>query len=449
MALSRVRARLAAWFAVAFLAGLAILDLSLYWYLRSQADHRLTRDLVSEVEQVIVACRREFAEAPADGVGRAAENALAEWQAGRDGIAVYDAEGRRVATGGPASLVRFAPLRGDAAPTHDVPIDDDTSARLVWLHAQGQPAFVVLVVGSTERLSEDDEALAWWLAVSSPIVAILSLIAGYLMSRRALRPIGDLERAVASFPPGQLHRRLPVPTPGDEIGRLATRFNTLLERLELSQAQSRAFLRRAAHQIRTPLTLVLGEAELSLERTRAEEEYRAALGRIHRAAGQMQRRVNDLFLLAQAEAGERILLDAAVDLDGLALEASDLMRQRAQLLGRHLEIDRADPLVVRGSTPLLQEAVVELLENACRHSAPGAVVAISTFAGGEFAVLSVSSEGDVVAESRPGTTDETRGFGLPIVRWIAEQHGGKLVYTRNGRLNSFALMLPLLPAAEA
>ena len=347
MPLSRVRVRLAAWFALAFLAGLAVLDLSLYWYLRSQADQRLTRDLASVAAQVIVACRREYAEAPEDGMGKAAENALAEWQVGTTARGVRSRWTPR--RDGWAAAPH--PLRAAAEPERRARRPDRRRHVRTALrrHSDGQPAFAVLVVGSTERLSEDNEALAWWLAVSSPIVAVLALCAGYLMSARALRPIGDLDRAVAAVLPGQLSLRRPMPPSDDEIGRLAARIDDLLERLERSQSQGRAFLRRAAHQIRTPLTLVVGESELSLERERDVAGYQAALGRVHRAAGQMQRRVNELFLLAQAQAGEQIALDAAVDLDGLALDATDLMRERAQSLGRRLRIDRSTALTVRGS----------------------------------------------------------------------------------------------------
>jgi signal transduction histidine kinase len=441
--LSRVRLRLAAWFALSLLAGLTLLDLSLYWYLRDQADRRLTRDLTGAAGELAAACRREYAEAPASGLALAAQNAVEEWPAGAQAVAIYDGDGRVLARGGPARLSQLVPGIAPGAPRDVRFADDESAARLVPVVSAGQPRFTAMVAGSTERLSEDDEALAWWLAVSAPIVAILSLVGGYVISRRALSPIGDLERAAAAIGPGRLDQRLPVTRPTDEIGRLAEQFNALLERLERSQAQTRMFLRRAAHQIRTPLTLILGESELGLERPRSGDEYRNTLGRVHRAAGQMQRRVEELFLLAQAEAGESIVLDAVVDLDGLALEGTDLMRARAQAVGRRLELERSDPVAVRGSAALLEEAVLELLENACRHSAPGATVAVSTFRDDRTALLAVSSEGDAPVEGDDGRAGENRGLGLPIVRWIAEQHGGRLAFTRHARRNTYALMLPV------
>lgn len=451
MPLSRLRLRLAGWFALCLLASLAVLNLSLYWYLRGHADRRLTRDLESAANQLAAACRREFDESPAGGLAEAARNAIEEWPAGPEAVAVYDADGRLVARGGPGALSAFVP---PTAPSRiiDVPVrDDEAAARLVPSGSAGAPRFTALVIGSTERVTEDGEALAWWLALSAPLAAALSLGGGYLISRRALRPLGELERAVAAIGPAQLDRRVPVTEPADEIGRLATQFNALLARLGASQAQARWFLRRAAHQIRTPLTLVLGESELSLDRPRSSGDYREALARVHRAAGQIRRRVDELFLLAQAEAGETIVLDAVVDLEELALQVTDLVRPSAKSAGRPLSLDRTEPVAVRGSAALLEEAVLELLDNACRHSAPGATVSISTFRSGGAGYLAIASAGEpapLADESvdRPATV-ETSGLGLPIVRWIAMQHGGSLLWTHHAGQNTYALVIPVAEGA--
>lgn len=447
MPLSRLRLRLAGWFALCLLASLAVLDLSLYWYLRSHASQRLTRDLAASANRLVTACRREFEESPAAGLPEVARSVIDEWPVGPEAVAVYDATGHLVARGGPAAMAAFAPPTAPLGVT-DVPLPgDEAAARLVPSGSAGPPRFTALVVGSTESVTEDGEALAWWMALSAPLVAALSLIGGYLISRRALRPLGQLERAVAGIGPAQLDRRLPVTEPADEIGRLAAQFNALLARLGESQARTRLFLRRAAHQIRTPLTLVLGESELSLDRPRSTGDYRAALDRVHHAAGQMRRRVEELFLLAQAEAGETIVLDAVVDLEGLALQVTDLVRPSAQSTGRRLSLDRTEPVTVRGSTALLEEAVLELLDNACRHSAPGATVSISTYRADGAAHFEVSSVGEAepVADENadPGAAVEASGLGLPIVGWIAEQHGGQLLWTRHAGQNTYALVIPV------
>ena len=249
MPLSRLRLRLAGWFALCLLASLAVLDLSLYWYLRSHADRRLTRDLESVANQLAAACRREFEESPAGGLMEAARNAIEEWPAGPEAVAIYDAAGRLVARGGLSVMTAFVPPTAPLATT-DVPLrGDEAAARLVPSGSAGTPQFTALVIGSTERVTEDGEALAWWLALSAPLAAALSLVGGYLISRRALRPLGELERAVAAVGPAQLDRRLPVTEPADESRALGHAVQRAPGAARGVQAQARLFLRRAAHQM--------------------------------------------------------------------------------------------------------------------------------------------------------------------------------------------------------
>src|SRR5476651_5098 len=121
---------------------------------------------------------------------------------------------------------------------------------------------------------------------------------------------------------------------------------------------------------------------------------RATLGRIRTAAEQIRRRVDELFLPAEAQAGEKVRLEDDVELDGLVLDCTDLMRERASALGRSLAIGNAEHVVVKGSAPLLQEALVELIENACRHGSTETPVTVSCSATSDGASLEVSSGGD-------------------------------------------------------
>jgi two-component system, OmpR family, sensor kinase len=288
------------------------------------------------------------------------------------------------------------------------------------------------------------------------VVLLLSLVGGYTLARRALAPIDQLGDAIGQIAPDSLDQRVPVRRPADEVDRLAEQFNGLLSRLQAAQARNRRFLRQAAHQIKTPLTLVLGEADLSLERPRTPEAHLQALKRVRIAAEQMRRRVDDLLVLAHAEAGERPLLDETVELDGLALECADLMRARAQMLERQLELAQVDPITVRGSEDLLREALLELIENAARYGSKATPIRISAYATNGSAVLEVASSGPPVSESRPNAPDpegagEDRGLGLVIVRWIGHEHRGELRHEYDHGVNRYCLVLPLLapPAPPA
>ena len=446
MALSRVRLRLTAGFAVAFLLGLAALNTAFYGFLRRQASQRLSARLTSATQQLAEAIRAEQREAPSAGIGPAVAEALSEWP--DPGISVLVADDRGVLLGvrGDTAQLRFIP----PAPTFTFERARNVRGRRVrWVATRDSlsPPLRVAAITSTEGLAAEEDTLLRWMVLSAPLVLLLSLTGGYLLSRFALRPVDTLGRAVATLPSGNLEQRLPVSAPPDEIDQLALQFNGLLARLHEMQGRNRQFLEAAAHQLRTPLTLVLGESQLALESGRNAEERLDTLRRIQLAAQQMRHRVSDLFLLARAQAGDRPPLAEKVDLDGLVFEGADLFRARAQSLGRTLELGTMDAAEVRGDEMLLREAVMELLENACRHSAGDGAVRISVITKDGRAGVAVENPGPEIpggGEADPNrTAREPRGLGLALLRWIAGVHDGALRVERRDGRNLIALELPL------
>lgn len=443
MALSRLRLRLAAGFAFAFLLALAILATVALGYLWKESTRRLDKRLDASADAVAARVGRNLQESPASPLALAANEVAREWPPSGDLFAVVDDAGTMVAGVGPRDVIdRMLGAWAVARSAHfDVvkPGDDYRASglRATLPRAAGPPLrFGVLAFSSIEGIDSDTRLLAGALAIAAPLILLLSLAAGYGLARRALRPVDDLGRSIAGIAPTDLSRRLSVEGPPDEVTALATEFNALLQRLDDAQRRSRGFVREAAHQIRTPLTLVLGEAghELAATNTTAER-MRGTLGRIRTAAEQMRRRVDELFLLAEAQAGESVRLEDDVELDGLVLECTDLMRERASSLGRSLAIGKAEHVVVRGSASLLQEALVELIENACRHGDSEVPVTVSCGSSGGFAALEVTSGGEPFVGARPTESGAPGGLGLPIVEWIARAHGGALQVVRNGPLN--------------
>lgn len=440
MPLSRLRLRLGVWFAVAFLAGLFLLDLSLYGYLRLQASRRLNREVRARAEALSAAVLQEYLELPDSGLAAAAREALREWQGPTGAYVVLDSALVRVAALGPVDWVEATRQPGAIAGEWDVALGEEKSFRAVMVFHPGSPRFSVVAMGSAHGVEEYNEALALWLTVSALLVLLLGLGGGYVLSRRALAPIGELEEAIAGISPGSLGARLPVNTPADEIDRVRMQFNALLDRLEAAQAQNRKFLREAAHQIRTPLTLVMGEASLELQR--AEGDGAAVLRRIQLAAEQMQRRVDDLFLLAEVQAGTVPPLDETVELDGLLLEVADAMRGRAHQLGRQLRFREVATAAVRGNRGLLREALLELIENAVRHGTPDAPVELGLVVEGGVRVVVASGGGPFVLTEVTSSTPE-HGLGIPIVQWIAGVHGGHLESRHAAGTNEVSLVIPL------
>ena len=371
---------------------------------------------------------------------------LREWPATGDHWFVTDDRGTLLGTtdtaGDPAAFSRRA-LAGKSPQTLRVGRSDIRVTTLpgqVALDPAKVLRYQVAAFGSTFGIEEDTEALAAALAIASPLIILLSLMGGYVIAGRALRPVKRLGDAVSAIAPGNLSQRIPVADAHDEISTLSIEFNRLLERLEEAQQRNRQFIHEAAHQIRTPLTLVLGEAELDrLAGEHGDERSRQALQRIGRAAQQMRRRVDELFLLAEAEASTTIPLNDEVELDGLALECTDLMRARAAAAGRSLALGAVEPVIVRGNAGLLREALLELLENACRYGGAGAPVLTELHRENGWGTLSVSN----AAPADPPASSAGRQLGLRIVTWIAEGHGGRLESEDLGGTYRAQLRLPV------
>ena len=449
MALSRLRLRLAAGFAFAFLVALAILASVALGYLWNESTRRLDKRLDASADGVAAAVGRVLQESRDSSFARAANEVVREWPPGGELFAVVDEGGAMVAGVGPRDVIeRMLAAWASAHSPHfavDKPGDDYRASGLhaTLPRADGAPLrFGVLAFSSLEGIDSDTHVLAETLAIGAPLILLLSLAAGYGLARRALRPVDELATAIAGILPTDLSRRLPVGDPHDEVAALAAEFNALLQKLDDAQRRNRGFIREAAHQIRTPLTLVLGEAGHELAaRSTTPDRMRGTLGRIRTAAEQMRRRVDELFLLAEAQAGEKIRLEDDVELDGLVLECTDLMRERASALGRSLAIGKAEHVVVRGSAPLLQEALVEMIENACRHGGADAPVTVACAAAPGGASREVTSGGEPFLMAPRPDSGAPDGLGLPIVEWIAVAHGGALQVTRNGSLNVVTMTL--------
>ena len=449
MALSRLRLRLAAGFAFAFLVALAILATVALGYLWNESTRRLDKRLDASADGVATAVGRVLGETRDTSLAHAANEVVREWPTSGDLFAIVDESGAMVAGIGPRDVIdrMLAAWRTAESPRFgvDKPGDD---YRASGLHATLPRAsttplkFGVLAFSSIEGIDSDTHLMGEALAIAAPLIVLLSLAGGYVLAGRALRPVDDLGIAIAAIAPTDLSRRLPVNDSRDEVAALAGEFNTLLQKLDDAQRRNRGFIREAAHQIRTPLTLVLGEAghELAASSTTPERMH-STLGRIRTAAEQMRRRVDELFLLAEAQAGEKVRLADDVELDGLVLECTDLMRERASALGRSLAIGTAEHVVVRGSAPLLQEALVELIENACRHGDAGIPITVSCALAAGGAQLEVSSGGDAFVLTPRPDSGAPDGLGLPIVEWIARAHGGALQVTRAANLNVVTMMV--------
>lgn len=196
---------------------------------------------------------------------------------------------------------------------------------------------------------------------------------GRLSARQILKPIAGKIQKARRISASNLHLRLNVYNEKDEMGQLAITFNEMLDRLETSFEMQRNFISNASHEIRNPLTAILGEAEVCLERRREPEEYIESLQKISREADRLDALVNNLLSLAKKGFNETQLVQEEIRLDEILLEAR--MRVDKAYPESRIRLDfsglpkNPDLVTINGNSNLLRVAFTNLIENACKFSA--------------------------------------------------------------------------------
>lgn len=299
---------------------------------------------------------------------------------------------------------------------------------------------------------------------------LLSLLAGYLLARNSMAPVAEMSSRAEVIGGANLHERIPVHNARDELGALAMTFNGLLDRLSVVLDQQRRFMADASHELRTPVAIMRGEADVVLRSDdRSPGEYREALVVVRDAADRLTHTVNDIFLLARVDAEQVPAIAAPLYLDDLVTDACRAMRSIADRRGINIDcVADADAPYI-GDEQLLQRLVMNLLDNAIKYSPNDGVVSVRFGRTASGFELSISNGGPgIPSDARAhvferffradtartgGATNASAsgsGLGLSIARWIAELHAGTLELTEatNAR-TTFTLCLPLEPVLES
>lgn len=287
---------------------------------------------------------------------------------------------------------------------------------------------------------------------------------GWRLAAGALRPIaGITETARLIAASRSFDRQLRVDNQAqDEVGRLAMTFNEMLASLRQAYERERQFVADASHELRAPLTTLLGNLDLLLRAwdRLPLEDRRAILADLQGETLRMKRLVEELLTLARADAGEG-LQRQPVELDRIALEVFRSFRTQAR---EHvLRVEAFEPVLVKGDPDLLRGMAVELVDNALRYTPAGGSVTLSLTTRGGEALFSVTDTGmGIEAEALPFIFDRFyradrarsrqsggTGLGLSIVRRIVEQHGGRVeVESQVGVGSRFTVYLPLLQEGQ-
>jgi signal transduction histidine kinase len=339
--------------------------------------------------------------------------------------------------------------------TQKIPVrGEEDDFRIVALNAQGPTygAVTIYVVASLDRVKETATAVRHLLRWGVPLlVALVGAIAWFVVGR-ALRPVEAMRAEVAEITAQDLGRRVPVPRARDEIGRLATTMNDMLDRLQHSAERERRFVADASHELQSPLASSLADLEVALahpESTEWEATARAVVADNER----MTRLVGDLLFLAQSDNnGASQARRTLVDLDDVVREEVSRLRPPEGLV---VDVSGVTPAEVRGDADQLARVVRNLLENASRYARTTITVGVSTNGTGRTE-LTVADDGPGVPaderdriferftrldDSRSRATGGT-GLGLAIAREIVESHRGTIDLDQSASGARFVVQLP-------
>jgi len=274
-----------------------------------------------------------------------------------------------------------------------------------------------------------------------PIVLLGSVAGGFELSRRALLPVGRMTEAARRLTVTGLDGQLPVPTTGDELQSLAEAWNDLLRRLQAEVNRSTQFTMDASHDLRTAVTVILANAQLSLRRPRTDVEYRDTINTIRQEAEHMLNMLEEMLLAARSGAPSTNVSREALNLDEIVSEVCEASSAAATMKDLRFELCQLQRVVVVGDRALLRRMLSALIENAVKYTPSHGTVSVSLADGVNGVEFSVQDTGIGIEPAlhqrifdRLFRVDATRsriqapgnGLGLTIAKWIAEIHGFKL-----------------------
>jgi two-component system OmpR family sensor kinase len=467
--LAGTRLRLTLAFAAVLAIAILVADVALYLGL-SRAETGAAADvlvsqantLVSSVEDVNGQVRFSPGDLPTETQqGVAVEAAIV----GADG-SISQSPGQALSDATLAGIAATARTKTSPAPPFSVR-DSRGVPRLVYalpLQTGQSPTAVLVVSRSVGELQSALNQTILFLAVLSALVVLAGTLLAHRLAGNILEPVRRIASTARSLSQHDLNRRVEVDVPPDELGELVETFNGMLARLEASFESLRRFTADASHELRSPLALMRSELEGTLARARTPAEYQRVLRGLEAEVEHMARMVDQLLMLARADAGALRPAETNLDVADFLHETAARWRPIAETRHVRVDVDAPDSGSVWGDPDLLRRVMDNLIDNATRHTPEGSAVQLvgaptargwnidvrDQGPGVPAAARSVLFERFVRADGARARDTAGAGLGLALSRAIAESHGGSLqLLDQNGSGATFRLFLPKLsPAAQ-
>ena len=425
---SSVRARLTLWHAGVLTLTVCAFSAAVFTFVRV----RLFSDLERQLDREVATVERVYRDEPAELRDLDPHWGIALFQVIDSAGPVYQTDGWQ---------------RGDfarAAPKEGGPV------RRKWTAPDGRhyrlaillrPAYQIAVAIDETPIRQTLWTLGGILLLGVPGTAGVALIAGYFLAGRVLTPVGAMAATARRITAESLAERLPVESPEDEFGRLATVFNDTLSRLQESFERLRRFTADASHELRTPLTAIRSVGEVALQSQRDPAAYREVIGSMLEEVDRLTRLVENLLTLTRAESGRIQPRREAVDVGVLATSVADHLRILAEEKDQRLSVDVHGHVVAECDPAILRQGLVNLVDNAIKYTPAKGLIDVDVTHGpsGEVVVEVRDTGPGIPAQHRERVferfyrVDAARaresggmGLGLAIARWAVEANGGRI-----------------------
>ena len=318
-----------------------------------------------------------------------------------------------------------------------------------------RPALRFLTAIDTETFWHTQHSLLVALISLATLGILLASALGYWAARIGLRPLTSLSQEVQKLAPPRLSGRLQLSPLPPELEQFVASFNSTLERVEQAYSRLESFNADVAHELRSPLTNLIGQTQVALTRGRSAEHYFEVLQSNLEELERLRSIINDMLFLASADQGSKatkLIESSLADEVATTLDYLDFVLEDAQVQVRvrgdaTVHIERAH----------LRRALINLQSNAVQHTAPGQVIDVKIDVQANRVAIAVTNPGDVIAsehlprlferfyrvDASRSNSGGNHGLGLAIVKAIALMHGGDVFVRSDGGGNTFGITLPV------
>ena len=442
-----IRFRLTAWYTAIVALTLAGFCAAAYFGLQSYMTAELSTQLSDQANQIAHSWLQEINTSGADYVVNEIDEHISPQITNRfirisrgDGSVLYQPKPPRDGSFDP-SVVTPAPVTGEPRFREEHPARKELLIYSLPLTADGGGTYVIEVGEAQNHLESTLHGLTIIFLLTLPVALGLATGGGYLLMKRALKPVDALTTAAESITSRSLSERLPEPSTRDEMARLSSTLNRMIERLEQAFRQTAQFTADASHELRTPLTILRGELEVALRGNEINLRGREVLESTLEETERLSKTVENLMVLSRFDSGELKLESSRFDLSELCGEVVGHMRLLADDKSIDLRCSSTPEVEVEADLLRVRQIVINLIDNAIKYTSSGGSINVRTLRQNGEAVIEVADTGQgIPAEAVPYIfnrfyrADKARsretggsGLGLAIAKSICDLHGGRIL----------------------